>query len=332
MLNLSKSQARICRRRSRAQCMSERQTKRERIIQRQRAPGGKRAAVGMGRVSEKSDARCRQPGGQGGSRVVGEQAHTGCELGEALDDRVPVLVSFPKGLDVAGLVPGNGLLEFLASSRVLVGTHRSILTFTELGSKEGIFRSPPVDSIEWKVGDFSLYQGGSKCRSYKHLAGKLQVIVREERLPDFRSDTISGNQNVAMGLGAILKKQHGFLFTRLGSDHSLVEMNGGSVDMGEERSVQMAAMEPGGLVALIRHICVRVDGNNLIRLPMPKDLGNSAGASEAKIVTQCVMYPQPFQCTHTIWTQSNACADFNKFWRLFIYLDSKVWYAGNTSE
>lgn len=67
-----------------------------------------------------------------------------------------------------------------------------------------------------------------------------------------------------MGLGAVREEQDSFLFASLGAYNALVEVNRGPGNVGEERSVQMAAMEPCRLVAAIRDISVSVDGDNLI--------------------------------------------------------------------
>lgn len=108
MLNLGKSQRRVpC---SRLPRMSECEAKRERVIQCQRPSGSKCATVSMRRVSKEGNARRRQPGGQGSPGVVGEQAHTWRQLSEALYYWIPVLVSFPKELDIASLVPGDGFV------------------------------------------------------------------------------------------------------------------------------------------------------------------------------------------------------------------------------
>ncbi len=40
-------------------------------------------------------------------------------------------------------------------------------------------------------------------------------------------------------------------------------------DMSEERGVQMAAMEPGRLMAAIPDIGMSIYGNHLVRLPVP---------------------------------------------------------------
>lgn len=67
-----------------------------------------------------------------------------------------------------------------------------------------------------------------------------------------------------MCLRVIIEKKYSSIAIGFGSHDSFVKMNRRLGDMGEERSMQMAAMKPGRQVAAVRNVGVSVHRNHLI--------------------------------------------------------------------
>lgn len=190
--------------RPRREDMRDRRRKRPRVVERQAAPRGKRAPVGVRRVPREGHPPAAQdPRVEGARRRVGVHPRPGRRVDDRAVAGVPTLVEAAEHAWVAGRVPLRAPVRRVGGVGVaLVGPHDREEAPPEPGHEEGPVGPPDVLGLVGEVGHVREVRGGEDGPE-GHPAGPGRPGSRHEERPHPGVDAVCPEDDVGGCCGAV---------------------------------------------------------------------------------------------------------------------------------